>query len=335
MRENPFYVKHYATPHETAPFGEIRLEDFEPAVLEGIRQDDAFIQSIIDNPEEPTFDNTIAITSPDDLLERVTKVFFNLLSAETNDAMDALAQKLSPILTEHANNIMFNRAYFERVKAVYEHHRELTPEEQMLLDKAYEGFIRAGVALDDEKQQRLRQINADLSQLTLTFSQNNLKETNDFELHLTDEKQLSGLPDSAREAAALAAKERGKEGWVFTLHAPSYGPFLTYADDRELRRQLYMAKNTICIKPNEHNNTDIVRRIVDLRREHAQLLGYKTHADYVLCHRMAEKTENVYHLFDELLEAYMPAARQELEAIQDMARRSEGDGFQLQLMTVV
>ena len=337
MRDNPFFTKHYPTPHETAPFNLIQMEDYEPAILEGIRQDDEFIQRIIDNPEAPTFENTLAVTTPDDLLERVTKVFFNLLSADTNDAMDALAQKMSPILTEHANNIMFNRAYFERVKAVYEQYaspdsapRQLTPEERMLLDKAYEGFIRAGVALDEAHQKRLREINNEASLLTLQFSQNNLKETNAYELHITDEADLSGLPETAREAAALAARERNKEGWIFTLHAPSYGPFITYADNRELRRQMYMAKNTLCIKPNEYNNVEIVRKIVNLRLERAQLLGYKTYADYVLKHRMAETADNVYQLLDKLLDAYMDPARKEVEDIQTIARRIEGDDFDLQ-----
>jgi len=335
MRTNPFYNKHYSTPHETAPFNEIQIEDYEPAILEGIRQDEAFIQKIVDNPEPPTFDNTVGVTTPDDMLERVTKVFYNLLSAETNDEMDALAQKMSPILTEHANNIMFNKRYFERVKAVWERYqageeRELTAEEKMLLEKSYEGFIRAGVALDEEHQQRLREINNEMSLLTLQFSQNNLKETNAYELHLTDEADLSGLPDSAREAAAMTAKERGKEGWVFTLHAPSYGPFITYSDNRELRRQIYLAKNTICIKDNEYNNETIVHRIVNLRRERAQLLGYKTFADYVLKERMAENAVNVYHLMDQLLDAYMEPARKELKEIEDMARKVEGDDFKLQ-----
>ena len=359
MRENPFYNRHYPTPHETVPFGDIRLEDYEPAMLEGIRQDEAFIQRIVDNPEPPTFDNTIAVISPDDLLERVTKVFFNLISADTNDEMDALAQKMAPILTEHANNIMFNRPYFERVKAVYEQYhpstedstsptiadsaspsstlvpggspaRTLSPEEAMLLEKAYDGFIRAGVALDDEHQARLREINNEMSLLGLQFSQNNLKETNAYELLITNEAELAGLPDSAREAAALAAKEHDKEGWLFTLHAPSYGPFLTYADNRELRRQMYMAKNTICIKPNEHNNEAIVQRIVNLRRERAQMLGYKTFADFVLKERMAENADNVYRLFDQLLDAYMEPARNEIKEIEDVARRFEGEDFQLQ-----
>lgn len=339
MHTNPFYCKHYQTPHETAPFHEIRLEDYEPAMLEGIKQDEAFVQSIIDNPEPPTFDNTIAVTSPDDLLERVTKVFYNLLSAETTDEMEALAQKMAPILTEHANNMIFNKRYFERVKAVYDQYqtpqgeaspRPLNAEETMLLKNAYEGFIRAGVALDDEHQARLREINNELSLLTLQFSQNLLKETNAYELHITDEDDLSGLPDSAREAAAMAAKDHEKEGWLFTLHAPSYGPFITYADNRDLRRQMYMAKNTLCVKANEQNNEGIVSRIVNLRRERVQLLGYNTYADFVLQHRMAENIERVNNLFDQLLEAYTEPARQEVHEIEEMACKIEGDDFKLQ-----
>ena len=356
MRDNPFFTKHYKTPHETPPFHEIQLEDYEPAMLEGIKQDEAFIQKIVDNPEPPTFDNTIAVTSPDDLLERVTKVFYNLLSAETNDEMEALAQKMAPILTEHANNMLFKKGYFQRVKAVYDQYhpakeesrksgetvendgtadgkstpRPLTAEEQTLLEKSYEGFVRAGAALDEEHQARLREINNEMALLTLQFSQNNLKETNAYELHLTDEADIAGLPDSAREAAALAAREHGKEGWLFTLHAPSYGPFVTYADNRELRRQMYMAKNTICIQANEQNNEQIVHRIVNLRQERAKLLGYKTYADFVLKERMAESAANVYDLLDKLLDAYMEPARKELEEIQAKARQSEGDDFELQ-----
>ncbi len=351
MRDNPFFNRDYKTPHNTAPFDRIQLEDYEPAILEGIRQDDAFIQCIIDNPEPPTFDNTIAVTTLDDMLERVTKVFFNLLSAETNDEMDALAQKLSPVLTEHANNILFNKRHFQRIQAVYQQYhpaapasrsaasaspaspssspRPLTPEEQMLLEKSYDGFIRAGVALDDEHQARLREINNEMSLLTLQFSQNNLKATNAYELYLTNEADLAGLPESACDAAALAAKERGKDGWLFTLHAPSYGPFMTYADKRELRRQMYMAKNTICIEKNELNNEDIVHRIVNLRRERAQLLGYKTFADYVLKERMAESAENVYHLLDQLLDAYIEPARKEVAEIEAIACKLEGADFEL------
>ena len=329
-RKNPFFAKSYGTPHDTAPFNEIRLEDYEPAFMEGIRQDDALTEQIINNPEPPTFDNTIAFNIPDNLLGRVSNVFFNLLSAETNDEMDALAQKMSPILTEHANNILLNEKLFARVKAVYEQHRELSQEERMLLEKTYDGFIRSGANLSAEDKDKLRAINTELAQLTLQFSQNNLKETNLFQLHITAQNDLSGLPDSAIEAAALAAKEKQLEGWLFTLHAPSYNPFMTYADNRELRRQMYMARNTICIHDNEYNNTDIVKRIVNLRRERVQLLGFNTYADFVLKRRMAENSDNVYQLLNDLLEAYLPTAREEVKEIQALAQEMEGEDFVIQ-----
>lgn len=329
-RTNPFFRQPYGTPHDTAPFNDIRIEDYEPAFMEGIRQDDELNEQIINNPEPPTFDNTIAVNTPDNLLGRVSSVFFNLLSAETNDEMDQLAQKMSPILTEHANNILLNEKLFARVKAVYENHRDLTPEEQMLLEKSYDAFIRNGANLSPEKKEKFRELSKEMSQLSLQFSQNNLKETNNFQLHLTNEEDLSGLPDSAIEAAAMAAKEKDLEGWLFTLHAPSYNPFMTYADNRELRRKMYMAKNTICTHGNEFDNKDIVKRIVNLRRERAQLLGYRTFADFVLKKRMAENSQNVYKLLNNLLEAYLPAARKEVEEIEALARRTEGEDFSMQ-----
>ena len=273
---------------------------------------------------------TISFSVPDNLLSRVSNVFFNLLSAETNDEMDELAQKMSPILTEHTNNILLNEKLFARIKAVYENHRELTPEEQMLLDKSHDGFIRNGANLPAEDKEKFRALSKELSQLTLQFSQNNLKETNNFQLHLTDEKDLAGLPESAVEAAALAAKEKDLEGWVFTLHAPSYNPFMTYADNRELRRKMYMARNTICTHDNEYNNLEIVKRIVNLRRERAQLLGYPTYADFVLKKRMAENSRNVYQLLNDLLEAYLPTAREEVKEVERKAREKEGEDFVLQ-----
>lgn len=329
-RINPFFKTSYGTPHDTAPFNEIRLEDYEPAFMEGIRQDNELTDSIINNPEPPTFDNTIAFSVPDNLLGRVSNVFFNLLSADTNDEMDALAQKMSPILTEHANNILLNEKLFARIKAVYENHRELTAEEQMLLEKTYDGFIRSGANLSVEDKEKFRAISTELSQLTLQFSQNNLKETNNYQLHITKKEDLSGLPDTAIEAAALAAKEKNLEGWIFTLHAPSYNPFMTYADNRELRRQMYMARNTICIKDNEYNNVELVKRIVNLRRERAQLLGYPSFADFVLSKRMAENSENVYKLLGDLLQAYLPTAQKEVKEIELLAKQKEGNDFTLQ-----
>ena len=322
-RINPFFL-HYDTPHETVPFDKIRLEDYEEAFMEGIRRDDEEIEKTINNPDEPTFENTIVRRDDEkgdhyyDLLGRVSTVFSNMMSAETCDELDALAQKMSPILTKHANDVSLNPRLFERVKYVYEHHGELTPEEQMLLDKCYDGFVRSGALLDDAGKERLRQLTEEASLLSLQFSQNLLKENKAFELHITDENDLEGLPDTAREAAAEAARERGKEGWVFTLDHPSYSPFMTYNHRRELRRQLYMAKNTECTHDNSENNLEICIRLINLRRELAQLLGYDTYADYVMKHRMAGSAANVYKLLHELIDAYKPTAIEEVNEVQKM-----------------
>ena len=324
QRKNPFFEP-YNTPHDTAPFDRIRLEDFEEAFMEGIRRDNEQIEKIINNPEKPTFDNTIISVDDEkdnyyDLLSRTSTVFFNLLSAETNDEMDALAQKMSPILTKHANDIRLNERVFERIKYVHRHHRKLTPEEKMLLDTCYDGFVRSGALLDAEGKARLRQLTEEASMLGLQFSQNLLKEQKAFTLHLTDEAQLDGLPETAREAAAQAAKERNLEGWVFTLDYPSYQPFMTYSTQRELRRQMYMARNTVCIHDNTENNLDICKRLVNLRREIAQLLGSKTYADYVLKHRMAGNVRNVYKLLNELIDAYKPTAIKEREELKKLSK---------------
>ena len=324
--KNPFFEP-YGTPHDTVPFDRIRLEDYEEAFMEGIRRDNEQIEKIINNPERPTFDNTIVNTEEDegyyDLLSRVSTVFFNLLSAETNDEMDALAQKIQPILTQHSNDIRLNTRLFERIRQVHLHHRRLNAEEKMLLDNCYEGFVRSGALLDEAGKERLRQLTEEASMLSLQYSQNLLKEQKAFTLDITDEGQLDGLPDSAREAAALTAKEQGKTGWVFTLDYPSYSPFLTYSTQRELRRQLYMARNTICTHANGENNLEICKRLVNLRREIAQLLGYKTYADYVLKRRMASNTRNVYRLLDELIEAYKPTALKEKEEVKRLFKKSE------------
>ena len=253
-----------------------------------------------------------------------------MLSAESNDEMDALAQKMSPILTKHSNDVTLNKKLFERIKYVYEHHRELNPEEQMLLENSYDGFVRSGALLDEDGKERLRALTEEASLLSLQFSQNLLKETKAFELHITDESQLDGLPDTARDAAAHTAKEKGKEGWVFTLDFPSFAPFMTYSTQRELRKKMYMAKNTLCTHDNSENNIDICKRLVNLRREMAQLLGFETFADYVLKRRMATNTANVYKLLDDLIEAYKPKAIEEFAEIEAMARKMEGDGFELQ-----
>ena len=330
---NPFFEK-YTTLHETDPFDKIKMEHYEEAFMEGIRRDKEYFEKIINNPEPPTFDNTILDPDDDeeeyyDVLNKVSTVFFNLTSAETNDEMDALAQKLQPILTRHENDKQLNPKIFERVKAVYENHRELTAEEERLLQKVYDGYVRCGALLDDAGKEKLRALSEEASMLSLQFSQNLLKEKKDFILHVTQEKELAGLPESQRQAAALAAKERELDGWVFTLDFPSFSPFMQFSENRELRKQMYMAYNTVCTKDNEQNNIDICKRLINIRREVAQLLGFETYADYVLTKRMAGSVEKVYALLDDLIEAYKPTATKERDEILEMAKRENGDDFKM------
>lgn len=314
---NPFYSN-----YEHIPFNQIAETDFEPAIMKGIEDEDKEIEAIVSNVEAPTFENTVeALERSGDLLRRVTDVFFNLLSAETTDFLDELAQKVSPLLSEHSNNITFNEGLFQRIKAVYDDHSNdgfarLTTEQATLLKNCYDGFVRNGANLPDDKKEQLRQISAELGVLSLQFSQNKLKDTNDFILHITDETDLEGLPESAVSLARQTAKDRNMDGYVFTLQAPSYSPFLTYSSRRHLREQMYMAYNTMCTHDNDNNNVKIVGKIVNLRREMAQLLGFKNYAEYALSRRMAERTENVYNLLNNLIDAYMPTAKEEVKEIE-------------------
>ncbi|MCM1078797.1 MAG: M3 family metallopeptidase [Bacteroidales bacterium] len=334
LNENNPLLKHYNTPHDTAPFGKITIQDFEEAMLEGIRRDDEEIDLIVNNPAEPTFDNTIVREESNKersryfgLLDRATTIFFNLMSAETTDEMDALAEKMQPILTKHSNDVRLNKRLFERIKCVHDKYadghtdglRPLSAEEKTLLEKSYDGFVRSGALLSEEDKDKLRALSEEASMLSLKFSQNLLKDTKAFSLHITDEKQLDGLPQTAIDAAAQTAKEQEKEGWVFTLDMPSYSPFMTYSTQRELRRDMYMARNQVCTHDNDENNLEICKRLVNLRREMAQLLGYETYADYVLKHRMATNIANVYNLLDDLIKAYKPTAEQERKELRKFA----------------
>ena len=329
--KNPFYSE-YNTPHQTVPFNKIKMEHYEPAIMEGIKQHAAEVEAVITNPETPTFENTIvALEYAGELLDRVVTVFFTLNSAETSDEMQELAQKLSPMLTEHSNNISLDERLFERIKAVYEttDMSTLTPEQQRLLQKSYENLARNGANLNEEDKAKYRELTTELSQATLAFGQNTLKATNSFALNVTDSTRLKGLPESALEAAAQTAKEKGQEGWTFTLHAPSYSPLMMYCEDRDLRRELYMAYNTQCVQDNDYNNEELAKKIVNLRLAIAQLLGYESHADYVLENRMAENAANVNDLLNQLLVAYLPTAKEEVKAVQEMAARTEGKDFEL------
>lgn len=335
IANNPFF-NDYSTPHNTVPFHLIKLEHYEEAFMEGMKREKEELDKIINNEEEPTFDNTIIYKDETkgehyyDLLGRASTVFSCMLGAETNDDLDALAQKMSPLLTQHANDMQLNEKLFKRIKHVYEHHRELTPEETTLLQKVYDGFVRSGALLNEEGKEQFRRLSEEASLLSLQFSQNLLKENKAFELHLTNEEDLDGLPESARQMAAHTAQEQNKEGWIFTLDFPSYSPFLTYSTKRELREKLYMAKNTEGIHDNPENNLAICTRLINIRRELAQLLGHETYADYVLEHRMASSVKNVYKLFNDLISAYKPQAIKELKEVEQLAKEMEGDAFEMQ-----
>ena len=327
---NPF-LEPYHTPRHTHPFDRIKTEHYEPAFREGMKQHNAEIDAIVNTPEAPTFKNTIvALERSGRLLDRVCQVFFNLLEAESDDDMQQLAREISPALAEHSNNISMNEKLFARVKAVYEAEAgTLTGEDRMLLQKTYDTFVRSGANLEGKAREEYRQLRMELSRLTVQFAQNTLKDMNRFRLVVTDKTQLEGLPSSAIEAAAQTAREQGVDGWVFTLHAPSYRPFMAYCANRELRRQMYTAYMTQCTHGDEYDNRSIVPAIVNTRMQLARLLGYDTYADYVLQKRMAENSANVYKLLNELIDAYMPTAKDELRELEEFAALVEGGPIRL------
>lgn len=328
---NPFFSK-YNTPHGTVPFDQIKLEHYEPAIVEGMARQKAEIDAIINNPDEPTFANTVEpYELSGEMLERTTTVFGNQLSANTCDELQELANKLMPMLSEHENDISLNEQLYARIKKVYDNraNEQLNAEQLKLLEDIYIGFTRNGANLNDEQKATFREITKQLSLLSLQFSNNLLKETNDYQMHLTDKADLKGLPESAIEAARETAEEKGLEGWVFTLKAPSYSPFMTYAANRELRQQLYMAYNTRCTHDNAQNNMEVVKQLANLRMQVAQLLGYKTYADYALERRMALDQTHVYKLLKDLLDAYTPTAHKEIEEVQALAQELEGNDFKL------
>lgn len=328
IAQNPF-LQPYNTPHGTAPFDRIRLEHYEPAMMEGIKQQNAEIEDIIQNPEAPTFENTIeAYEASGELLERVSSVFGNLMSAETSDEMQALARKLMPVMTEHSNNISLNEALFARIKSVYDQRQQLqlSTEQQQLLKDIYEGFAQNGANLQGADRETYRELNNRLSLLTLQFSENLLKATNSYQLLLTNPEQVKGLPQTALDAARESAEQKGEQGWRFTLDYPSYVPFMEYADNRELRRELYTAYASRA-KGGETDNRDVVKQIVNTRLALAQLLGYPDYVSYKLTQRMARTTAAVNQLLDQLLEAYTPTAQQEVKRVEELARKEQGKDF--------
>ena len=327
--ENPFFNKRYDTPHEVPPFDKVKFEHYEPAMMEGMRLESEAIEALCSNPEEPTFENTI-MPKTGEMLENVTSVFFNLLSACNSPEMEELSQKMAPLLSEHSNRITMNERLFQRIKHVWEKRHELDTEQQILMEKIYDGFLRTGANLPKEKKEELAELRTKLSQLSLQFSQNELHDTNAWTMHLTAEEDLAGLPESAVAAARQEAETRGMDGWVITLQAPSYGPFMQYSQRRDLREKVYRAMNSICTHDNENNNFENVRQLVNLRQQLAQIMGHKTYADFVLERRMAKDVAHVTDLMDKLLEAYRPVAEKEVAEIEQLAREKEGEDFVLQ-----
>ncbi|MBP1677154.1 MAG: peptidyl-dipeptidase Dcp [Bacteroidetes bacterium] len=328
---NPL-LETYKTPHQTIPFDKIKIEHYMPAFEEAMKVNNKEIQAIIDNKQTPTFENTIvALEKSGSLLNKVASPFFNLMSAETSDELQDIAMKVQPQITEHYNAIRLNEKLFARVKAVYDtkDKLKLTPEQKMLLKNTYEGFADNGANLSEKDKETYRALSTEMSMLTLNFGQNALKETNKWNLLITNKALLSGLPQDVLDMLALNAKKAGKEGWLLDLKATTYGPVMKYADNRDLRRELYMAYATRCMQGGEFDNQEIIRKIANTRLKIANLLGYKSYADYVLVKRMAENKDNVYKLLNQLLDAYKPAALKEYADVQAYADKN-GAYFKVQ-----
>ncbi|HLS37528.1 MAG TPA: M3 family metallopeptidase [Sphingobacterium bovisgrunnientis] len=317
----------FNTVHDTAPFSAIAEKDYIPAFEEGITLTLKEIEDIVSNPEPPTFANTIEALAYSGLtLDRISNLFFNLHSAETNDKLEKIAQEVAPKLSALGNDITLNIDLFSRVKAVYDQKStlNLTPEQETLLEKSFKDFARNGALLNDEQKQKLRDIDSKLAVLKLKYGENVLADSNAYQLHITNEKDLAGLPEGVIEAAASLAKSESKEGWIFTLDYPSYIPFVTYADNRDLRKEITLAAGRKGFQQNDNNNESNVLEIAKLRHQRAQLLGYKTHADFVLAERMAESPAKVLAFLNDLLEKAKPAAQHEFEELTAFAKQKDG-----------
>ena len=318
---------HFNTKYNTAPFSKIKNEDFLPAFQRGIELAKAEIDAIVRNPIKPTFENTIeALSFSGDILDRISSIFFNLNSAETNDEIQKIAQEVSPLLSEFGNDVRLNPDLFARVKTVYEQREKLNlnPEQTTLLDKKYKSFSRNGANLPDDKKNQLREIDKELSKLSLQFGENVLAETQAYQLHITNKSDLAGLPEGTIEAALSLAKSLEKEGWIFTLDYPSYVPFVTYADNRELRKKMTIAFGAKGFQNNEFDNQEIVLKIAKLRFDRAHVLSYATHAHFVLEERMAESPEKVKTFSNDLLDKAKPAALKEFEQLTAFAKELHG-----------
>ncbi|WP_396172218.1 M3 family metallopeptidase [Flavobacterium sp.] len=320
-------TQNFESKHNTAPFSQIQLADYKPAFEATIAQAKAEIDEIVNNSEVPTFENTIeALDFSGEALDRLSSIFFNLNSAETCDEMQKIAQEVSPLLTEFSNDISLNEDLFKRVKAIYDQKDKLTltTEQATLLDKKFKGFSRNGALLAEADKLKLREIDTELAKLKLTYGENVLAETNNYQLHITNEADLKGLPDGTKEMAASLAKSKGLDGWVFTLDFPSYLPFVTYVDNRELRKEIAIAAGKKAFQNNEFDNKENVKRIVELRHKRANLLGYESHSHFVLEERMAQNPEKVKAFLNDLLEKAKPAAHKEFAELTAFAKDLDG-----------
>jgi len=321
------FLKKFTTKHDTAPFGKINLSDYKEAFKKTIELARTEINNITNNSEAPTFENTIvALDFSGEQLDRLSSIFFNLNSAETCDEMQKIAQEVSPLLTEFSNDIALNEDLFKRVKAVYDQkdNLTLTTEQATLLDKKFKGFSRNGALLNEEDKLKLREIDTELAKIKLTYGENVLAETNNYQLHITNEADLKGLPYDTKEMAASLAKSKNSEGWVFTLDFPSYLPFVTYVENRELRKEIAIAAGKKSFQDNEFDNKENVKRIVELRHKRANLLGYKSHSHFVLEERMAQNPEKVQSFLNDLLEKAKPAAHKEFTELTAFAKELDG-----------
>lgn len=317
-------VEKFNTPYESIPFENIKQEDFKPAIEQAIEDAKNEINEIVQNTDPPNFVNTIvALENVGKKLTILSSTFFNLNSAETNDYLQSLAEEISPMLTEYANDIILNEQLFEKIKIVYDTtlKSKLSQEEVRLLDKTYKDFSKNGALLSSEDKNNLRQISNELAILSVKFGQNVLKETNDYFLHISENKDMEGIPESIKEMAKQEAETRNLKGWVFTLHYPSYVPFITYSANRELRKEIYTAYMQRACKDNEYNNEDIIHKIVELRSKKAKLLGFKTYADLILQERMASAPKLVYDFLYDLLHKAKPFAQKEIQDLKNIASR--------------
>jgi peptidyl-dipeptidase Dcp len=317
----------FTTKYTTAPFSKISLSDYQPAFEKTIEIARNEINAIAINSEAPTFENTIeALDFAGTALDRLSSIFFNLNSAETCDEMQKIAQEVSPLLTEFSNDIALNEDLFKRIKTVYDQKDslDLTTEQATLLDKKFKGFSRNGALLNEADKVKLREIDTELAKLKLTYGENVLAETNNYQLHITNEADLKGLPAGAKEMASSLAKSKNLKGWIFTLDFPSYLPFVTYVDNRELRKEIAIAAGKKSFQDNEFDNKENVKRIVELRHKRANLLGYESHSHFVLEERMAQNPSNVQSFLNDLLEKAKPAAEKEFAQLTAFAKELDG-----------